>query len=457
MEKITENDLSGAQIRIVNAIRSGTRFVGGGCGTGKTIAALYALPDVKTILVVTPKILRDLSTWYEDLKKTTVDISIVHISKEDLKKKYNTLGQFDAVIFDEACKWLTSGVRAEQRSQRGTPYIDVSETYRCVYEYLHENPPKYVLMIDATPLANKPLAVWAAMDILGLLTTDRLTSHSWFVNKFYTSMKKGYATFWKEKTIPSRHCSKEETDQAQKDILYLWNKIAVFVDDDAKIPPIEEDVYVPITPELKNILDEIAGEYAGNPSLLARIFGAQNSHRSFIDFNDEAHSMLVEREAITSSKIDAVINLLNTKKPKHGALIFSTFTEQQKVIVNALCATGRIVGQINGKTKSTDRKAIIDSFNSGDVDVLVVQSGICEGYNTPTCDMMIRLSPPIRAASLEQQYGRINRKSNYKQNYIYNIVLTNGASSKKKTIDEEAWVRVKSGEDLNNLAYDQDE
>lgn len=458
---ITEQDLSDAQMIVIDAIQDGKRFIASGTGTGKTIASLYGLSDVKTILVVTPKILRDLGTWHEDLKKTTKDIAVTHISKEDLKKKHETLDTFDAVIFDEACKWLTSGVRTEQRSSRGTSYIDVSETYRCAYEYLQRTQPKYVLLIDATPLANKPLAVWAAMDILGQLTADRILSHSWFVNKFYTPLKKGYATFWKEKTIPSRHCSKADTEQAQKDILYLWHKIAVFVDDDAKIPPIEEDVHVPLTPELKAILDEVAGEYSGNPSLNGRLFGAQNSHRSFVEFDDDKHVMSIERESVASSKLDAVVKLLDDKKPKYGALIFSTFTEQQKAIIETLQTTGRIVGHINGGTKSKDRKAILDAFNSNEIDVLVVQSGICEGYNTPSCDMLIRLSAPTRAASLEQQYGRINRKSNYKQNYIYNIVLTNNSlksklRSAKPTIDQEAWQRVKSGEDLNDLAYEQD-
>lgn len=452
---ITEQDLSEAQLTVIEAIQSGKRFVASGTGTGKTIASLYALPDVKTILVVTPKILRDLGTWQEDLQKTTKDIVVTHISKEDLKKECKTLNTFDAVIFDEACKWLTSGVRAEQRNRRGTSYIDVSDTYQCAYEYVRRTQPKYILMIDATPLANKPLAVWAAMDILGLLSSDRIESHAWFVNKFYIPLKKGYATFWKEKTIPSRHCSKAETEQAKKDILYVWNKIAVFVDDDAKIPPIEEDIHVSITPELKAILDEVAGEYAGNPSLNGRLFGAQNSHRSFVEFNDDEHTMSIERERIASNKLDTVVQLLNEKKPKHGALIFSTFTEQQKAIIETLQATGRIVGHINGAIKSKDRKAILDAFNSNEIDVLVVHSGICEGYNTPSCDMLIRLSAPVRAASLEQQYGRINRKSNYKQNYIYNIVLKN--PSGKVTKDEEAWARVKSGEDLNDLAYEKDE
>ena len=449
--KITEQDLSETQQIVIQAIKDGKRFLAAGTGCGKTIASLYAFPDVTSVLVVTPKILRDLDTWKTDVDKTTRQIEINHISKEDLKKQYETLGTYDAVVLDEACKWLTSGVRPEQRSYQSEPYIDVSETYRCVYEYIRRTNPKYVLLIDATPLANKPLAAWAAMDILGLLKSERIQSHKWFVERFYSPLKKGYTTFWKEKTIPSRHTSADEVEQAQKDILHLWHKIAVFAEDDAKIEPTEEDIYVPLSPELKKILDEVAGEYAGNPSLLSRLFGAQNSHRSFIEFNDTAHTMSVEREQVISAKLQAVVDLLDTKKPPHGAIVFSTFTEQQKAMIDVLTATGRIVGHINGQTKSKDRKAILDAFNEGMVDVLVIQSGICEGYNAPTCNTIIRLSPPIRAASLEQQYGRINRKSNYKQNYIYNIVLK---GTKKFKVDEDAWRRVKAGEDLNDMAYD---
>lgn len=448
---ITEQDLSEAQNTIITAIRNGVRFLAGGCGVGKTIASLYAFSDVKTILVLTPKFLRDTKSWSKDLSKITRDLEVTHLSKEDFKKEHHSLGVYDVVILDEACEWLTSGVRPEQRISKHIPYIDTSDIYQCVHEYLQEKPPEYILLIDATPLLNKPLAAWAAMDILGLLQTERIASHQWFVEKFYTPLKKGYATFWKEKTIPSRHCSKAETEQAQKDILYVWKKIAVFVDDDAKIPPIEEDIFVPMTPELKAILDEVAGEYSGNPSLNGRLFGAQNSHRSFIEFNDDKHTMSIERKQVPSNKLDAVVQLLNEKKPPHGVLIFSTFTEQQKAVVTTLQSRGKIVGHVNGQTKSKNRESIMNAFNDGDVDVLVVQSGICAGYNVPNCDTIIRLSAPIKAASLEQQYGRIDRKSNYKQNYIYNIILK--ANSKYRT-DEDAWQRVKAGEDLSDMAYE---
>lgn len=453
---IREQDLSEAQQTIVNALRGGIRFCAGNTGVGKTISTLYAFPDVKTILVITEKTLRDLKGWQIDLEQTErSDISITHISKEDMKKQYETLPAFDCVVADEACKWLLSGVRPQQRSHRGMPYIDTSQTYEAVYEYLLRTNPKYVLLIDATPTANKPLALWAAMDILGLRTRPRLVSHEAFVNDFYIPIPKGYTNIWKEKTIPSRFVSESLAEQTQNRLVELWKKIAVFVDDDAKIPPIEEDIYVPMSPHVHETLKQIEREYAGNPSIHARLFAAENGHRSYIKFDDERHSMKAVRSSVCSDKIQAVIDLIQTKRPPHGAIIFATFTKQQEAMVEALVLNGISARMLNGQTKSEDRKDMLDQFNRGEIQVIVVQSSICEGYNAPNCDTIIRLSPPMRAASLEQQYGRINRKSNYKQNYIYNIILK--SPTKKPSIDETAFARVKVGDNLNDLVYEDED
>jgi hypothetical protein len=460
--EITRDDLSEAQLEVLRRINNGTRVIGAATGVGKTLVTLYAISHVKSTLVIVPKMLRDDKTWEKDMAKTVgINSSLTVLSKEDFRKQHIELRRFDALILDEAGEWALSGVKPGLRSHNRELYIDTSQIYEALHSYVERIKPEYIFLLDATLLAGKPLQLWAAMDLLGLRRKDmsRIHSHQNFINMFYTERKKGFISLYKERTLPTPFAqrrylkreeitTKEDAEKTKSLLLKYWNNIAVFIDDKAKIEPEEIDIIVPSDSSHKKIIESVKQEFNGSGGVGSRTFAIENGHLSDMEFDDVKHTMIPIRKSYPTAKNNEVLNILKTGRHKNGVLIFSTFSAQQIEIHKLLGHNGYKGCIINGSTGAEERSQYLDLFRLGKFDYIIVQSSICQGWNTPDCDAVIRISPPIRAGHLQQQYGRIDRKSNYKKNYIYNIILKGG-------VDSQAFERVKSGDDLNDLAFEE--
>lgn len=448
MEKITLNKLSQTQKLILDEVDN-KKVIGSGTGIGKSITALYVAEkhNHKSVLVIVPKMLRDLKTWEIDHSKTSIDIELLVLSKEDFKKQSPDLKRFDLVVLDEAGEWLLSGMRPELKAKHSNPKIDTSAIFASVMNYINRVEPSEIIMLDATVAAGKPLSLFAAKTILkmtGETKQEIVDNHQAFVSKFYHEIPMGYSSRWKEKTVPSRYSSKDILESSQAELKRLWQEIAVFVDDDRKIKPIETDVPVIIDIEHKQKLKQIEKDFAGG-SVHSRLFAYESGHFKDMAFDDINHKMWIEEQHTVTAKEIAIIEFVSFL-PKQ-VIIFSTFTAQQNHLKGLLRQNGIVSEIINGTTSTEERAVLVSEFRKGNLQILIIQSSICAGYNMPECDTIIRASSPIKAAHLTQQYGRIDRAPNYKQNYIYNFYHVGGK-------DEDALIRTRNGEDLNYELYD---
>lgn len=453
MEKITFDNLSPTQVLILNEVDN-KKVVGASVGVGKTISALYVAErhHHKSVLVIVPKMLRDLKTWETDHSKTNIDIELLVLSKEDFKKQSPELKRFDLVVLDEAGEWLLSGMRPELKfkySKTKNPKIDTSAIFASVMNYINRVEPSEIIMLDATVAAGKPLSLFAARTILGLsgnTQAEIIDAHQAFVFKFYHEIPMGYSSRWKEKTVPSRYSSTNELESSQAELKRLWQEIAVFVDDNRKIKPIETDIPVIIDPQHKKELKQIEKDFAGG-AVHSRIFAYESGHFKDMAFDDINHIMFPEERHIVTAKELAIVEFVSFL-PKQ-VIIFSTFTAQQNHLKKLLSQDGIVSEIINGTTSTEERAILVGEFRKGNLQVLIIQSSICAGYNMPECDTIIRASSPIKAAHLTQQYGRIDRAPNYKQNYIYNFYHVGGK-------DEDALIRTRNGEDLSASLFTED-
>lgn len=451
MNKISFSDLSDVQLHILESVDN-KKVIGSGTGIGKTISTLYIAErhKHKSVLVIVPKMLRDLKTWEIDYDKTDIDIELLVLSKEDFKKQSSDLKRFDLVVLDEAGEWLLSGMRPELKykySKTKNPKIDTSAVFASVMNYINCVGPAEIIMLDATVAAGKPLSLFAARTILGMSgdSQDEIVKrHQDFVRNFYHEIPMGYTSRWKEKTVSSRYTSEGDLDKYQTELKKLWKEIALFVDDDRKIKPIETDIPVIIDLQHAKELKQIKKDFAGG-AVHSRLFAYESGHFKDMAFDDINHTMWMEERHITTAKEIAIVEFISFL-PKQ-VIIFSTFTAQQNNLKLLLTQDGIVSEIINGGTSSEERKILVDEFRKGNLQVLVIQSSICAGYNMPECDTVIRASAPIKAAYLTQQYGRIDRAPDYKQNYIYNFYHVGGK-------DEDAFVRTKNGEDLNYELYE---
>ena len=245
----------------------------------------------------------------------------------------------------------------------------------------------------------------------GKTQDEIINKHQDFVQKFYHEIPMGYSSRWKEKTVPSRYTSKGELEKYQTELKELWKEIALFVDDDRKIKPIEIDIPVIIDPQHAQELKKIKKDFAGG-AVHSRLFAYESGHFKDMAFDDINHIMWMEERHTTTAKELAIVEFVSFL-PKQ-VIIFSTFTAQQNNLKRLLINEGISAEVINGKISTEERTKMIKDFRANNLQVLIIQSSICAGYNMPKCDTVIRASAPIKSAYLTQQYGRIDRAPNYK-------------------------------------------
>jgi hypothetical protein len=407
-----------------------------GVGLGKTIATLSAHSDVKNILIVMPKMLKEDKTWEKNQEKIGTNSVLYTISKENFRKHHKTLPYFDCVILDEYASWAV-GVSPTMRSKRGVEYISESQIHTAIMWYINTHKPSRIYLVDATASANKPMALWATMRILGKINPNMrvIDSFKSFRNIFYFKVQKGYTALYMQKK-----------DKKTAELLSeYWRKTGVFLDDENRIPPIEEIVPIEITQKQKEYMLQIKREYTNPLTLNLKEYMCLNGVHNSTIFNESDHTSQEIQESIYNHKITFIKDYATSHKKQF--IVFATFKVQINEIVKTLKDKGITAESITGNTK--DKSVIADKFRNNELQVLVVQSSICQGWEAPYCDTIIRASMPNRADHAIQQAGRIDRPHIIsKQNYIYNLII-------KGTVDEKAYKTIKAGGDIHWLTVNE--
>ena len=91
-------------------------------------------------------------------------------------------------------------------------------------------------------------------------------------------------------------------------------------------------------------------------------------------------------------------------------MIFTEYRDTLDAIVAALPASPRRVGFIHGGLPANQRRAAVDAFNDGRIDVLVATDAAGEGLNLHhRCRLVIDVELPWNPLRLEQRVGRVDR------------------------------------------------
>lgn len=408
-----------------------------GTGSGKTIATLSASRGAKLILVVMPKILKEEKTWEKNQEKIGDDTKIITISKEQFRKYHRELPKADTVIFDEYAGWAC-GVNPVLASKNKVPYIVTSQLHDACMWYLNTHKPDSIYLLDASASANKPMALWATKRLLGTLNPKMTDMESFikFRDMFHFKYKKGYTDLYLVK-------KDKKTKQLLSD---YWKTTGVFFDTEDKIEPIEETIFIAETPDQYSVHEEIDQLYSEPLVLRCRHYMASNGVYTRTKFDDQSKKAVKEKIIIPTEKELWIVALAKKKKQ---FIVFATFTGQINSIKESLEKNKISVDIITGQVK--DQSAPAQAFRDKKIQVLIVQSSICQGWEAPHCEIIVRASQPIRADHALQQAGRIDRPHIIKkQNYIYNLVVRGGP-------DEESYKIIKRGEDIHWLTVKEDE
>lgn len=231
----------------------------------------------------------------------------------------------------------------------------------------------------------------------------------------------------------------------------LANKIQYFVlrrkkEDVLKELPskIEQNVFVPLSPEQFSIYENIAKEI--RMAIMKRVgeFGFEKSKIHILSALTKLrqvcnHPGLISEEYKNSEsgKLELLIDLLDDAiEGQHKVLVFSQFVEMLKIIRERLEKEGIKYSYLDGSTKN--REKVIDEFNQNDeikVFLISLKAGGF-GINLTSADIVILYDPWWNPMIEKQAMDRTHRIGQTKTVNVYRLISENTIEEKILLLQE---------------------
>lgn len=374
-----------------------------GTGTGKTLIAEELAEG--SVLVVCLKQQRDDRTWETNAEKFDIILNMTVISKEDLRRGWESLPPFDTVIVDECHKSL--GVTAETRQRNKKQIPKTSQIFEALLNYLTKYPPKRLYLCSATPVS-KPMQLWAIAKLLGV-------HWDWFGfrQKYYVEIRMGQRRIWIAKKDDQ---TKDEMARLVKHFGYVGS-----LNDFFDVPEqTHKTVEIDLSDEQKVVLKKLAVEEADPLVRRARARTIENGvlYGKKVETIGNRDTLINKTTLFKSYKIDYIIERA-LEFPK--LLIFAAYTAQINAIADALGKEGYSVSTLTGKTK--DRNFIRKVDQSPEPHIVIAQSSISAGYELPSFPCVIYASKSWQFVDYQQSLGRVLRANHLKKNLYIHLVV----------------------------------
>lgn len=393
-----------------------------GTGVGKTLTALCLAEG--RILVVCPKQQKLDQTWQDNNKKFNLGKYIVVMSKEQFRRDWEKVPQFDTVIFDEGHNMLGVSPETVQRKKIVKP--KTSQIFEAAFLYLRKFPPKRFYITTATPVV-KPMNMWAIAKLYGF---------DWdffkFRTTFYFATMMGRRQVW----LPRRDPATQERLAGLIKRFGYTGGLKDFMD----VPEqTHKTVHIELGEAQKKAIKELM-ESEADP-LVRRSY--QRTIENGVLYGKDVQDISAKESKMTnkttifpSGKIDYI---LERAVEFSKLFVFANYTAQIEEISKALKKDGHKVFTVTGATK--DRATVFKEAESEERCVIVVQAQICEGYRVPSAPCMIFASKNYRYVFYEQGIGRILDAEHLKKNLYIHLVVKGGP-------DEDCHKAIESGKDF---------
>jgi len=387
-------------------------------GTGKTASVIWAADYlmnkglIKRVLIVCPLSIM-YSAWQSDIFKTAMHrtAGVAHGTSSKRIKIINNGYEFVIINFDGMC------TVSDELNKAGFDLIVVDEAsayktastkrWKTLAKLLR--PSTRLWMLTGTPAAQSPL------DAFGL---SKLVSPN-LVPKFFTAWRdKVMFQATQFKWVPRPTATQTVFDALQPAIRFTK----------AECLDLPDVVYqtreVPLSPqvvkyykELKNqMLIEAAGEEisavnaASKLTKLLQISGGAvyTDTREVVEFD-------------VSPRLREMMDVIN--EASHKVLIFVPYSHTIELVCNHLTSKGVTNDVINGAVSASNRRAIIDRFESTDEPkVLVIQPKAgSHGITLVSADTIIFWSPVMSVETYLQCIARIDRLGQVNKMLVVNL------------------------------------
>jgi superfamily II DNA or RNA helicase len=117
-------------------------------------------------------------------------------------------------------------------------------------------------------------------------------------------------------------------------------------------------------------------------------------------------------EAVDTPERNArVVQAYDDTTPGRKALVFAATVAHSKNLRQTFIDAGYRAGHVDGEMKIEERRAILQAFHDGDLDVLCNCAVLTEGYDEPTIEVVIIARPTKSTVMYAQMVGRATRLS----------------------------------------------
>ena len=393
-----------------------------GTGASKTRTALE-LAEGDT-LVICPKQQREDKTWERENEKWDTKINLKVVSKEDIRKVWDTLPRYETVIIDEVHNNL--GIQPAYVRKNGIEVPKTSQIFEATKNYIKKNDPKRLYLLSATPVP-KPMSMWG----IGILFSQDWDFHQ-FRSLYYTEIRMGaYRRIWMVK--------KDEALKQRLATLVQRFGYTGSLNDFFDVPEqTHKTVKIELTGEQKKAVDQMTYMEADPLVRRARLRTIENGllYGQHIEELDGKIDQMTKQTIIyKSKKIDYILERAQ-EFPK--LLIYANYTAQIEEIAKALREEEYKVSILNGATK--DRSFIKRVNDSPEPHIIVAQCSISSGYELPSFPCVIYASKSWRYVDYEQSLGRVLRANKLKKNLYIHLVV--------EGCDEDCHKTIMSGQDF---------
>lgn len=359
------------------------------------------------VLVICPKQQREDKTWQNENEKWGTKKNLTVISKEDLRRDWDTLPYFDTVIIDECHYNLGVLPQFVQKNKIQRP--KTSQIFEATKQFLVKHPPVRFYLLSATPVS-KPMNLWAIATLFG-----QHWDFAQFREKYYVEIRiGGMRRIWMPK----------KTEEVKSRLAELVQKFGYTggLNDFFDVPEqTHKVVNIELTTEQKKAIVDIQFDEADPLVRRARQRTIENGvlYDKKVELITTRTERLVSHTTIFPSKKIEYILERAIEFPK--LLIYANYTAQINEIAKALRDEGYTVSTLTGQTK--DRTFIRTVDESPAPHIIVAQSSISSGYELPSFPCVIYASKSWKYVDYEQSLGRVLRSNHLKKNLYIHLVV----------------------------------
>lgn len=396
-------------------------------GLGKTKIVIDSLcsemkaGEIEGVLVVAPNTL--LYNWEQEVTKHSFLIpNVLRGTKREKRYKYLTEANFyitnyEAVIAElqriiRFCKSRKIAIVLDESSRMKNPN---TETAKSLFKLQHYASKK--IIITGTPVANKPLDLWAQFYFLdrGRLLGD---DFKLFKSKYNENDPQYFEALSELKAIISNNSIR----RCKNDTLELPEKIFLNIYVNLKDEQLE--LYDELRKELRIEIEDLEGH---------KIYDeADNILKKLLRLTQIASNpaLIIKKYKGVSAKFVALENLISELTSKdEKVIIWTCFVENIFVLKNMLRQYKPLV--IYGKVSVEDRANAVNSFQSSEKNRILIANPAAarEGLTLTRANNAVYLDRNFNLVDYLQSQDRIHRISQDKACRIFKLLA-------KNTIDE---------------------